>query len=1045
MQQQLQSQQHEQMQKQQELQHQQQELNIQLQQQEQQKQQQNHEQQTEQQKQLTQQLELEQQQQQQLQQQEQQQQQHQQQMQLQKQHDQSQLQQQQMLVQQLHDEQLQNKQLQSQCGKLVSQLGIKNLQRSSGHLRLQVVWAMWHARAAMQRARHEALLAKFRHKLLVPMLRAWACFTDAQHRNAVTQQRQSEMLARLTAGFARLVIIRHRKYTLRISFAEWQRLTAIGRTAPVAPEVSTMAASTQVGADLLHAGPLQEEPKAQRGPVYDSTEADIKMKEDKAYKDSVLSPDFGESSSETVGVGVNPGDWSFDQPVEVAAAALFEAFEASSSSRTPAASPPSGMGRREERPSVRPEWNSASSQSGTSFTRGASGAAPSAPRRAPSVPRGQDRTGFTEWMEGQEMAQTRFHAGHQYPTAIRSVDARPARVQKSLGSPRHPSPAEQVQRRSAIASPSPSPRRTGSQPGGAAVVNVASRLASNRTPGTPSRSGSVPPQVPGRAAARVLAHLTASPRLIGESPGEKKRQSHQQDEQPPKETHYTTKPSHQPQQQPQQEPQTQPQRQPQQTGNTKQQWQPQEQNRPQQQQQHMQQQPHRQQEQQLLAQEPQTQQPEQSWVREEAERGQLTPSRQRRPSAAATPSPRGSTRASTATPTSRRVSFSAVPPPPSRRPPGVSARHPSLLPSPADGADAADPEPVAEAEMISVQMLIAAAAAAKYDLSQSVALLEQFKGSSPRAAEHKSAAGSSSFPQRRQAPFSSRGVQSVETPSSKLAILQRSGSRSPSCPSSPYAQGRCVEHGSAAAVAACLEGESRKWTTSLFSEPVAAVAQGSHPEDMDHLKRSMRSFVSPPASPEVLKDTRSSGSRSGSRSPARWSPSAVRSPSCTSPVTPGHCPWHGSGAAALSGVVPLYYERDDCRWSSTALHSMEIAAEDTSSSVLNLSNNRRQQSLDRHSASSFIEVDDRNRFPLESEPPHQAGFGYYEPLQDPSRLVAAESASREQGRDFASAQSRPATHVPVIVPREMPQEGPPTARPPHIRVCLLTPLPEEEP
>eukprot|EP00931_Biecheleriopsis_adriatica_P060309 TRINITY_DN3620_c0_g1_i1.p1 TRINITY_DN3620_c0_g1~~TRINITY_DN3620_c0_g1_i1.p1 ORF type:complete len:1240 (+),score=291.68 TRINITY_DN3620_c0_g1_i1:183-3722(+) len=39
------------------------------------------------------------------------------------------------------------------------------------------------------------------------------------------------------------------------------------------------------------------------------------------------------------------------------------------------------------------------------------------------------------------------------------------------------------------------------------------------------------------------------------------------------------------------------------------------------------------------------------------------------------------------------------------------------------------------------------------------------------------------------------------------------------------------------------------------------------------------------------------------------------------------CPWHGSGAAAVSGVAPLYYEGDDCRWTNSAMLSMEVSGQ----------------------------------------------------------------------------------------------------------------------
>eukprot|EP00435_Cladocopium_sp_Y103_P060924 s199_g22.t1 len=53
---------------------------------------------------------------------------------------------------------------------------------------------------------------------------------------------------------------------------------------------------------------------------------------------------------------------------------------------------------------------------------------------------------------------------------------------------------------------------------------------------------------------------------------------------------------------------------------------------------------------------------------------------------------------------------------------------------------------------------------------------------------------------------------------------------------------------------------------------------------------------------------------------------AHRSPS--KPASPRRCPWHGSGAAAVSGVAPLYYEGPDCEFTSSALLSLEASLDE---------------------------------------------------------------------------------------------------------------------
>ncbi|CAE7305772.1 unnamed protein product, partial [Symbiodinium natans] len=76
------------------------------------------------------------------------------------------------------------------------------------------------------------------------------------------------------------------------------------------------------------------------------------------------------------------------------------------------------------------------------------------------------------------------------------------------------------------------------------------------------------------------------------------------------------------------------------------------------------------------------------------------------------------------------------------------------------------------------------------------------------------------------------------------------------------------------------------------------------------------------------------------RDAARESPvqsrRSPRSSSSTSrsPHSPGRCPWHGSGAAARSGVAPLYYEGPDLRFTSEAAHSLEAAGLQVSTELL---------------------------------------------------------------------------------------------------------------
>ncbi|CAE7622360.1 HKR1 [Symbiodinium sp. CCMP2592] len=67
---------------------------------------------------------------------------------------------------------------------------------------------------------------------------------------------------------------------------------------------------------------------------------------------------------------------------------------------------------------------------------------------------------------------------------------------------------------------------------------------------------------------------------------------------------------------------------------------------------------------------------------------------------------------------------------------------------------------------------------------------------------------------------------------------------------------------------------------------------------------------------------------------SRRSPRSSSSTSSRSPHSPGRCPWHGSGAAARSGVAPLYYEGPDLRFTSEAALSLEAAGFQVSAEFL---------------------------------------------------------------------------------------------------------------
>ncbi|OLP87355.1 hypothetical protein AK812_SmicGene31440 [Symbiodinium microadriaticum] len=67
---------------------------------------------------------------------------------------------------------------------------------------------------------------------------------------------------------------------------------------------------------------------------------------------------------------------------------------------------------------------------------------------------------------------------------------------------------------------------------------------------------------------------------------------------------------------------------------------------------------------------------------------------------------------------------------------------------------------------------------------------------------------------------------------------------------------------------------------------------------------------------------------------SRRSPRSSSSTSSRSPHSPGRCPWHGSGAAARSGVAPLYYEGRDLRFTSEAALSLEAAGFQVSAEFL---------------------------------------------------------------------------------------------------------------